>query len=645
MDKQYNILLIENDDAHAELIRSGFEGYTEYNLIHAKTIDASEKTLQDQCIDLIIADITTPNCDTAFFNRHQLTGKYPVLIITTYGNEQKAVELMREGAIDYIIKAPEALTNLSGNMQFMLREWQHVNKKRQAELALQKSEKRFKKYIEYSPTAVFIFNNKGEIEFFNAQAVNLIQIPRKELGKQNFFHLLRPNSRDELHNRLNNLEIGEILTNYETQTMSTGNTSVHIIADIVRIEKTEYMAYCKNISERIEYENQLKKAKQKAEESDNLKTAFLANLSHEIRTPMNAILGFTQLLDEEEEITMELKKDFIQIINKNTQQLLNIINDIITMSQLDAGQVKTQNEAFDLNGVIVELHNNYQVAKNELGKSRIDIIIDEVMQTDDFEIVSDRDKLYQILSNLIDNALKFTMEGQIQFGYEVQKSNLVFYVKDTGIGMNGNDQKIIFDRFRQIDNSITRQYGGTGLGLTITKELISLLDGIVWLDSEVDSGTNFYFSIPYTAVKEQTQPISKASTSDKYDWSDKKLLLVEDDISNQHYFDELLRKTNIKRLVAANGVEAVDLFKEHQDIDIVLMDMQLPVMNGFKATELIKQERNNIPVIAQTAYAMNDDREKCLAVGCDDYITKPINKRNLLSLIDKYLTKNNEVKS
>lgn len=384
-------------------------------------------------------------------------------------------------------------------------------------------------------------------------------------------------------------------------------------------------------------ENELIRAKDKAEESDKLKSAFLANMSHEIRTPMNGILGMTQLLANPD-INHDQRREYMELINKNSDTLLNLIDDIIDVSKIEAGQMKIIKKGFRLNGLfdqIEALFKSTLVFKKKEGIKLIPL----TTLPDSQNIVSDPDRLRQILINLLGNAIKFTEKGFIEFGYCLKDDELEFFVRDTGIGISREKQKVIFDRFTQADDSLTRKFGGSGLGLAISKGLIELLGGRIWVSSVLGEGSTFYFTTPYQAATEdETEEKRAILQKSDYDWKGRTFLIVEDDKVSFKFLEGVFRKTGVSIIHADNGLKAIDFCRRHPELDIVLMDIQLPEMSGLDATRVITSFRKDLPIIAQTANAMSEDKEKCLEVGCVDYVSKPINIHLLFNKIDKYLT-------
>jgi len=413
--------------------------------------------------------------------------------------------------------------------------------------------------------------------------------------------------------------------------VAKNRTSKFLIEKNIQIGKTK--------NELIALNRRFKKTAAKAKEADRLKTAFLANMSHEIRTPLNSIIGFTQLLADDN--LTDDQKQYIDIINTSGKNLLVIINDIIDISKIEAGQLKVVKADCNINAIMNDLYQYFQSDSKNHEDKNISISVRLSLTDKDSTIYTDDVRLKQILINLISNAVKFTHEGSVEFGYELdaEKKNMVFFVKDTGIGMEQEKQNIIFKRFRQADGTISRKYGGTGLGLSISKGLVTILGGQIWLESEAKVGSTFYFSLPYKNTFYNTVYLSRerVKESQPYSWSDKMILIVEDDENNLYYLTRILSKTQINIIHAKDGVEAVKKSSEIINLDIVLMDIQLPLLNGLEATKQIRAMNKKYPIIAQTANAMDDDRERCIESGCTDYISKPIDKQVLLDVLSKYL--------
>jgi PAS domain S-box-containing protein len=394
----------------------------------------------------------------------------------------------------------------------------------------------------------------------------------------------------------------------------------------------------------------LKKAKEHAEESDRLKSAFLANMSHEIRTPMNAIVGFTDLLNDPD-LSDQERKELITHINTNSETLLHLIDDIIDLAKIEANQVDINKKNCHLFDIIQEVFNTFSERKREKDpNNKIDfkLSVDEKLQ--EITLFTDPLRIQQILSNLIQNAFKFTEKGSIEIGYEfltIKESPFIrFFVKDTGIGLSEDQQKIIFDRFNKAEDNKQKLYRGAGLGLAISKSLIELLGGKISVKSEKENPaenkqgfSEFYFTIPFINQQEKTNdmtPNQSEKGSPTYNWSSKKILIAEDEDSNYRFLEMVLNKTRSEVIWAKDGFEAIEKCKKHEP-DLILMDIKMPNMDGLEATREIKKLYPQIPIVAQTAFAMENDEKLSLEAGCNAYLSKPIRAKKLLNTLATFL--------
>jgi len=402
----------------------------------------------------------------------------------------------------------------------------------------------------------------------------------------------------------------------------------------------------KEIRERKQKEKELKKEKENIEKNEELKTTLLNNISQEVRTPLTGILGFSDLL-RRNDLSLAERSKYINIIRTSGRSVLKIIDDVLDLGRIETKDIELNPEEFPVTHFLNELYNSYkeddfykQKEKNLDLRLNVNVSSNTIIRTD-------KNRLKQVLDNLIGNALKFTEEGYVEIGCRVKEKDftdngwkdLLFFVKDSGIGIPTKLQDAVFEKFMKIEYDISKLYGGTGLGLTIAKKIVEKLGGKIWLNSSLGEGTEFYFTMPesvYIPAKQEPS-LTTIELKGKYKWNGKTVLVVEDDEMSMIFLREILKPTKINILHAANGYEAIKIIREHPEIDLVLMDIKLPEMDGFEATKEIRKSRKELPIIAQTAYAMADDKKKSMEVGCSDYITKPVNRKLLLKTVDKFL--------
>lgn len=408
-----------------------------------------------------------------------------------------------------------------------------------------------------------------------------------------------------------------------------------------------YVLTHENVTERKQDEEDLLKAKEKAEENDRLKTAFLANMSHEIRTPMNGILGFTELL-KEPGLTGEQQNEFISIIEKSGERMLNIINDIFSISKVEAGAMTISSAETNINEQMESL---FKFFKPEADYRGISFSYKCALPSEKSIIITDSEKFYAVFVNLIKNALKFTDKGFIEFGYELKppiktdgKSNdrsfeLEFYVKDSGIGIMKEKKDIVFERFRQASEGDARRFEGAGLGLSISKAYIEMLKGKIWVDSDLGKGSIFYFTLPYNYEPEKKVSVILTSENEDEKIKDLKIMIAEDDKFSEKLFNMAVKKYSREIINVDNGLDAVEICRKNPDIDLILMDILMPVMNGYDAVKHIREFNKDVIIIAQTAFVLSSDRNKAMEAGCNDFITKPINNALFAEVMKKYFLK------
>jgi len=382
-------------------------------------------------------------------------------------------------------------------------------------------------------------------------------------------------------------------------------------------------------------ELELIRAKERAIESDKLKTAFLTNMSHEVRTPMNAIIGFSTLLNDED-ISKDETMEYVSLIASNASTLLKIIDNVIEVAKLEAGEVVLERKQFGINQLMVDLLETFE--NNEARRPDVSVTISTAGSDEEYMLYNDPSRLMQMLSILIGNGLKFTEEGSVEFGYKLLESKYIeFIIKDTGIGIPVSQQVNIFERFRQADNSLTRKFGGTGLGLTIVKHLVDLMDGQIVLESKEGKGTMFRILLPLVQPSVEVLPGIIIKAKPKLDLSGKHILVVEDVESNYQYIVAVLKSTMVSIHWITDGNAAVDFCLNYPDIDMVFMDINLPGIDGYEATRQIRTTKPDLPIVALTAYAMTGERERSLDAGCNEYLSKPVSPRELLAVVTRFL--------
>lgn len=522
-----------------------------------------------------------------------------------------------------------------------------ISSYKETENALKESEEKYRSLLQTSPDAIVVSDKEGRLLFVSDKTFSLFgyepDFPYQGIP---LYEFVTPEHRNAVKITLQELreKSGKQTNGEYTLVRKDGSVFFAEINSAIlkgyNGEVNGIISVIRDITQRKIIEKELIQSKNKAEEADRLKTAFLSNMSHEIRTPMNAIVGFAELLTDPD-LTEDKKLEYIGIIKSHGDSLLHLIDDILDLARIEAGQLKIKKTNCDPSEIIREVASAFQEQLYSFGKTDIDLRIKSYPSCPEI-LYTDPSRLRQILNNLLSNAVKFTHQGFIEVGLYTQAiSNqefAVFYVEDSGIGMDPEKIPLIFDRFTQLDDSNSRIYPGTGLGLAITRNLVQLLGGFINVDSHKNIGTRFSVFLP-NEQNNQTHHVMISGTESKNipDWSTKTIVLAEDEPANLYYLQEILQKTGITIYPAANGEEAVRLCRLHPEIDLVLMDIKMPVMDGFTATRLIKQFRSDIPVIAQTAYAMHDDEERCLREGCDGYIAKPVFQDALFAKLAPYL--------
>lgn len=593
------------------------------------------------------------------------------LIVEANNNRKKRLTSQYEirfkkkggGAIDFLVSGAPML-DAEGNVVGSIGAMMDISDRKLAEEKLKESQQLFQTLALHSPVAIFRTDAEGyttyvnpkwcEFSGFSAEKAEgygwlaavhpfdrgLIQDAwQAQIQRSDFYEteyrFLKPNGEITwvIGRSVPEIIHGEIKGYVGTLTDITSRKE----AEMELLEKTEEInvqneEYLQLNEELVQMNEELYLAKTRAEESDRLKSAFLANMSHEIRTPMNGIVGFSKILTESD-ISKEEREEYSNILNNSCQRLLNTVNDILDISKLDSGQMEIRYSIFHPINMLNELFSSYIDRFKSAGVS-FDLKVD--YRLSEISINADERKVYQVLNNLIDNALKFTPQGgKVMFGFGIQNSSIYFFVNDTGIGIAKDLKQFIFGRFNQENLTLSRGHEGTGLGLSICKGLVEMMGGEIFVESEVGKGSTFTIKLPFQTQDELKVGVAHQAerNKDRIDLKKKTVLVAEDDHSSYLLVERILtRDLNAIVVRAKNGYEAVSLFEKHgNEIAVVLMDIKMPLMDGFEATRLIRAMNATVPIVALTAFAMKQDRDTALAAGCNDYISKPITPMQLLA--------------
>ncbi len=534
---------------------------------------------------------------------------------------------------------------------------QDITELKKTQEALHKREKEYRLLIDHQSDLVVKVDTNGIFEFVSDSYCKLFNKTEDELLGENFVPLVHEDDRKSTMEAMQQLYKPpheclleqRAMTKYGWRWLEWKDTAIKdkngkVISivgagrDITQRKLAESQLEQKNqelsktLNQIQEINLELEASKEKAEESDRLKTVFLGNLSHEIRTPMNGILGFANLL-KSENITASKQKKYLNVIQKSGQRMLALIDDLVDISRIEAGQMEIKERAINLNELMDDI---YDFFKPDALRKNLRYEHKKGLENPLANIKTDGEKLEQIISNLLKNALKFTRQGQIHFGYSLKNDSIEFWVKDTGPGIPVTHQKTIFDRFRQVEDTPFREEEGSGLGLAISKAFIEALGGKIWVDSNVNEGSTFYFTLPYKPAKKAGHHKNNQYNIDIQ--QKVKILIAEDDSTSKLYLQELFIDEPIELIYAVNGSEAVAKFETERP-DLILMDIKMPVMNGLDATKQIRERDPHIPIIAQTAYASGSSRQEAIKAGCNDFISKPIDSNKIKRLIHDYIKK------
>jgi len=522
------------------------------------------------------------------------------------------------------------------------------------ELAIQKelvqkrdfeSDRFYEMLVQSANDGISFYDRDWKLKYANTAFYSMIGYEKDSYNALNQIDLIHPDDQDYqlkkeqalAHNGFFETELR--LRHKTGHYMNLSSRSVTVRSDSGEVLGA--LTISRDITRMKQVHEDLIKANIGAEASNRLKSNFLANISHEIRTPLNSVVGFSNLLLSNN-LPNEVKEEYIEHINHNSERLLQIIGDIIDLSRLESSQIEITYEEASLNTIVNEI---IEEARQVIKRNEKSIILNVKNYFEDIGdlIFTDRIWLKRVLNHLMDNAVKFTLEGSVEFSYLLENQNIVFKIRDTGIGINKENLGHIFEEFRQEFDGHHRPFEGLGIGLTLAKEVIERMGGKIFVESEKGVGSEFSFSIPYRpagSTKAKVAILNNEHLIKNIDWSSKKCLLVDDNKDVLIYLNRILTDTGVAIITARSGFEALAIIKANPDIDVVLLDMQMPEMNGIEATKEIRKIRKNLPIIAQTAFIFEDDKDIILEAGCDACLIKPIRREHLLTVMSSFVKSN-----
>ncbi len=504
------------------------------------------------------------------------------------------------------------------------------------------TDKFYKILFQSADDGIAFYDGELKLKYANSAFYSIIGYDRETYNLTDHNTIFHPEDRDYRARFVEGLRNNGIyecelrLKHREGHYVSLSTKSVQVRDDTGNLLGA--LTISRDITKLKKINEDLVKANLEAETSSRLKSSFLANISHEIRTPLNSVVGFSNLLLADD-ITQDVKEEYIEQINHNSEKLLQIIGDIIDLSRLESSQIEITYEAASVNEIVNEVIEESRQVIRRSEKSIILNVRNQFSEDSDM-IFTDKIWLKRVLNHLMDNAIKFTLDGSIDLTYSKENENLVFKIKDTGIGINKENLVRIFEEFRQEIDGHHRPFEGLGIGLTLAKEVIERMGGTIFVQSEKGIGSEFSFSIPCRpagSTKTRLKNVLKEQSLDQIDWSSKKCLLVDDNKDVLVYLNRTLLDTGVQILTARSGMEAIEIIKNTPDIDVVLLDMQMPEMNGIEATKEIRTIRKTLPIIAQTAFIFEDDKDIILEAGCDACLIKPIRKEHLLTVLASFI--------
>lgn len=571
---------------------------------------------------------------------------------------QKAEEKL-ENTFNKVSETPdvqdvEAIKQLMHELQVYQTELEMQNDElRTIHEQLRASEKRYSDLYDSAPISYITLDEAGKILDVNLTAAEKFGVEKPYLVNKSFYDFIDKAERDQLYLHLVEVMKSESLQQCElkishniawgqtTQDGSQNPEDFWALLESKVFRDKDGNRFCRtvlsDITTRKTMEKELKEAKEKAEQNDYLKSAFLANMSHEIRTPMNGILGFTELLRQSDP-DQEERANYLDIIHKSGQRLLNTVNDIVEISKVEAGISTVEYRETDINQTLEDLVGFF---RPEAEKKGLSLLLEQQLTASAKVVITDESKLESILTNFIKNAIKYTDNGEVRFGCSLKGDYLELYVQDTGVGVPQDRMDAIFNRFEQADIADERAFEGSGLGLALTKSYVEMLGGKIGLDSVEGKGSTFYVTLPYQPAEKTSNPINYSkgtALADIYEaikdfGRELKVLVAEDDQASFLVLNQLLKKINCEILHTLSGHETVEKCRKDPDIDIIMMDIKMPEMDGYEATRKIREFNSEVYIVAQTAYALKGDEDKSLEAGMNTHITKPVQEKALMEAV------------
>jgi PAS domain S-box-containing protein len=636
MKTDLKILILEDEPFDVELNKAQLQLLDEYNCIVEWVTNKKDylNSLNTFIPELILSDYSLPGYTglDALLDLKARNLIIPFIFVTGTLNEETAADAIKNGAWDYVVKDRLFRLPLAIRSTLQLRKEKEILSK------VEDLNRQLSMAVEQSPSHIMITDTNGHIEYVNARFTEVTGFSLEE-AKGKTPRIFKSGFHDSKYYKSlwNTLKSGhqwrgEFCNLRKDGTIYWEHASISPLKN-ENGEITHFISIKEDITLRKRMDQEIIEARDKAERSDKLKEIFLQNLSHEIRTPLNAIVGFLSLIGETCSQNNCEKNKYIEYVTKGADQLTSIISDIIDLSQLDAKIIKLNEKKFNLVKLLNQLVESNLL---KLESSNVNLHFNNNISESDTDAIvkSDEARVSQIINNLISNAIKFTSEGSITISTEKKENGIEIRVKDTGIGIAPENYHLIFQRFTQIEIDMSRRYGGLGIGLSLCKELAEILKMDIWFKSEFNKGSEFYLLIPFEKKKEEPVVLQAIVTKEI---SFNKVLVAEDDINNFIYINEIIKViSGLESLHAWDGQEAIELVNSNPDIDIVFMDIRMPVLDGVAALLEIKKQYPKIPVIAVTAYAFDSERNSLMSNGFDGYLSKPFHKNDLNEIMLKF---------